>query len=150
MNCVNCKVRSKNYKKYIYCLAKKSAINLDDCYCCSDRSYKKVTKIKGKRHKRTIATSIPKNVKVSVWNRDNGRCVFCGKAVGLECANAHFIPRSAGGLGIEENTFTACSECHHEQDNGLNSKLYDRNVEMYLRGIYGNDWCIKDLIYKKY
>lgn len=150
MNCVNCRVRSKNYKKYVYCLAKKSEISFDDCYCCGDKCCKKISKIKSKKHKRTVATSISREVKLAVWHRDNGRCVFYGKVVGIECANAHFIPRSAGGLGVEKNVFTACLECHNEQDNGFNSKLYDKDVEMYLRGIYGENWDIKDLIYTKY
>lgn len=149
MNCVNCRVRSKKYVKYLYCLAKKSVIDFGDCYCCKYKIYKNASGIKGKKHKRTVATSIPKSVKVRVWNRDNGRCVCCGKAVGVECANAHFISRSAGGLGVEENIFTACLECHHEQDNGLNIKLYDENVKAYLRSIYGKNWTIQNLTYKK-
>lgn len=150
MNCVNFRVRSRNYKKYMYCVARKSVIDFNDCSSCSEKCYKKISKIRNKQHKRTVATSIPKEVKIAVWKRDNGRCVFCGKAVGVECANAHFIPRSAGGLGIEENIFTACLCCHHEQDNGLYTKLYDKNVERYLRGIYGKSWRIQDLMYKKY
>ena len=150
MNCVNCRVRTKNYTKYMYCLSKKSVINFEDCCCCEDKSYKKISKIKGKKHQRTVAPSIAKEVKFAVWKRDNGRCVFCGKTVGVECANAHFVPRSAGGLGIEQNIFTACLDCHHEQDNGLNSNIYDRDVGMYLKGIYGENWRIDSLIYKKY
>ena len=64
-------------------------------------------------------------------------------------ANAHFIPRSAGGLGIEENVFTACEKCHNEQDNGLNTKEHDLKAKKYLKSIYGSKWKIEDLIYKK-
>lgn len=150
MNCVNCRVRSEKYKKYIYCAKRKERITFAECSCCEEKEYKKVKPIRHKKHKRTKATDIPYEVKVAVWNRDNHRCVFCGKVVGVECANAHFIPRSAGGLGIEENIYTGCPECHNEQDNGLNTKLYDANLKRYLKGIYGEKWSIEELIYKKY
>ena len=113
--------------------------------------YPKVsTKIKGKKHKQTKATEIPKKVKEKVWKRDKHQCIFCYKQVPVECACCHFIPRSAGGLGIPENIFTACENCLREQDNGLNTKEYDRMAKKYLKSIYGTSWNIEKLIYKKY
>ena len=110
----------------------------------------KIKYIKGKKHKQTKATEIPKWVKEIVWERDNHRCIFCHKQVPLECACCHFIPRSAGGLGIPENIYTGCSDCHREQDDGLNIKVYDSKVENYLKGIYGARWDKSKLVYKKY
>ena len=106
--------------------------------------------IKGKKHTQTKHTEIPIKVKKAVWERDKHKCIFCKREVDLFYANAHFIPRSAGGLGIEENIFTACEDCHREQDNGKNSKLYDKKAEKYLKGIYGANWNKEKLIYKKY
>lgn len=111
---------------------------------------KKKTPIKGKKHKQTKEKEIPKKVKEAVWKRDKHRCIFCKKEVDVFYANAHFIPRSAGGLGIEENIFTACEDCHREQDNGQKTKEYDQKAKRYLRRIYGADWNIEKLIYKKY
>lgn len=110
---------------------------------------KKVTEIKGKKHKQTKAKEIPQKVKMIVHERDDQRCIFCGKVVPLRCACCHFIPKSAGGLGVEENIFTACDDCHREQDNGLNSKEYDRRAKRHLQSIYGSKWKIEKLIYKK-
>jgi len=106
--------------------------------------------IKGKKHKQTKATEIPGWVKETVWKRDNHRCIFCHKFVPIECSCCHFIPRSAGGLGIPENIYTGCPDCHIEQDNGLNTKLYDLKVENHLKSIYGANWDKSKLIYKKY
>ena len=106
--------------------------------------------IKGKKHRQTKEKEIPKKVKKAVWERDNHKCIFCGKLVDVFYANAHFIPRSAGGLGIEENIFTSCEDCHREQDNGNNTKLYDQVAEKHLKQIYGANWNKKNLIYKKY
>lgn len=150
MNCVNFRVRSKDYEKYAYCVKRKEKISFLECCCCEEKEYKKVKPIRHKKHLRTKATDISSKVRFMVWNRDNHRCIFCGKVVGSECANAHFVPRSAGGLGVEKNIFTACINCHHEQDNGLSSKLYDQSAENYLKRIYGENWHIQDLIYKKY
>ena len=105
---------------------------------------------KKKSKKRKNYTDIPKSVKQIVWKRDKSRCIFCHKYVPVECACCHYIPRSAGGLGIEQNIFTACVKCHGEQDNGLNTKLYDKRVENYLKGIYGAGWSIEKLIYNKW
>ena len=70
--------------------------------------------------KRAKATDIPQKVKKVVWERDGGCCVICGNNYNV-MPNAHFISRSKGGLGIEENVFTACTrltenDCHYKFD----------------------------------
>ena len=150
MSCKNLKIKSRKYKKYFYCSLCKQEVNVNECKKCELKEYKKVRKIKGKKHRQTKATEISKKVKLQVWERDFHRCIFCEKTVPWNLANAHFIPRSAGGLGIVENIFTACEDCHREQDNGLNSILYTDRAEKYLRSIYGANWHIEKLIYKKY
>ncbi len=111
---------------------------------------KKVTRIKGKKHKQTKEKEISKKVKEAVWKRDKHKCIFCGKRVDVFYANAHFIPRSAGGLGIEENIFTACENCHREQDNGKNIEEYDKKAQRHLKRIYGKNWDKSKLVYKKH
>lgn len=150
MSCINFRVKTRKYKKYFYCNELKQEITFENCKNCDYKQYKKIQKIKGKKHKRTKETDIPKAVKMIVWNRDQHKCIFCGKLLPWNYANAHFIPRSAGGLGIEENIFTACDDCHREQDNGLNTKVYTDKAEKYLRACYGQNWHVENLIYKKY
>lgn len=100
--------------------------------------------------KRSKACAISPATKEIVWNRDNHRCIICGKYVPIGCANAHFIKRSQGGLGIPENIVTLCLECHFEEDFGKDTKLYEERIKTYLKGIYGANWSIEKLIYKKY
>lgn len=102
------------------------------------------------KHKRTKATDIPPKVKTIVWERDNQKCISCGIYVPKSCANAHYIKRSQGGLGIPENIVTLCPECHYEEDFGQDSKVYEYSIENYLKGIYGEDWSKDKLVYKKY
>ena len=97
--------------------------------------------------KRSHACEISQKTKKVVWDRDNNRCVYCGKYVPMACANAHFIKRSQGGLGIPENIVTLCPECHYQEDHGLNTQLY---IEKYLKNVYGLNWNKEKLIYKKY
>lgn len=96
--------------------------------------------------KRSKACEISPKVKQKVFERDNGRCIFCGRN-GIP--NAHFIKRSQGGLGIEENVFTACPKCHYEEDFGKNTKEYERKAEEYLKSQY-KDWNKEELIYNKW
>ena len=46
------------------------------------------------KSKRTKACEISQKVKEIVWNRDNHKCIYCGRYVHKTCANAHFIKRS--------------------------------------------------------
>ena len=100
--------------------------------------------------KRSKACDITPKVKEIVWNRDNNKCIYCGKYVPKACANAHFIKRSQGGLGIPENVVTLCSKCHYEEDFGQNTQLYEDYIENYLKDYYGESWSKEKLIYKKY
>ena len=77
--------------------------------------------------------------------RDNGQCVICG-APGEP--NAHFIPRSQGGLGIEENIVTLCPACHRWMDQTTDRGLLLGEVEKYLKDKYPN-WDKTKLIYRK-
>ncbi len=104
--------------------------------------------------KRSKATDISMSVKKKVWERDNGCCVICGNSYNV-MPNAHYIPRSKGGLGIEENIFTACTrltknDCHYRFDNGTKEekRKLKEIVKTYFQNIYP-DWDEEKLYYKK-
>ena len=98
--------------------------------------------------KRAKALQIPKKVKEAVYERDGGLCVVCGRR-GLP--EAHYIPRSKGGLGIEQNVVCLCRDCHNKFDfgDGETVAFMDSMIQMYLREHY-IDWSVDDLVYKKY
>lgn len=98
------------------------------------------------KHKETKATSIPMEVKRRVWARDKGRCIVCG-APGLP--NAHYIRRSQGGLGIEENIVTLCPQCHHDFDNGFRREEIGAWLSEYLDKWYP-DFPDEKRVYTKY
>ena len=99
-------------------------------------------------NKRTVALAIGQRTKIAVWKRDGHRCVVCGDL--NASPNAHFIPRSQSGLGIEKNIVTLCADCHRIFDQGTAEEREE--IRQYLRGylkeIYP-DWNENDLIYRK-
>ena len=97
-------------------------------------------------HRETKATSISAETKKKVWQRDFGRCVLCGSInSGPHC---HFIRRSQGGLGIEENIWTGCQRCHESFDHeGTGGPLHER-MRDYFRTLYP-EWDEKNLVYRK-
>lgn len=103
---------------------------------------------------RSKATDISESVKQRVWERDGGRCVVCGSHIAMP--NAHYIPRSKGGLGIEENIITLCTSmtpnhCHERFDKGTQKEREQirKIIRSYLQEKYSN-WNEEDLVYHKW
>lgn len=106
------------------------------------------------KSKRAKACDISREVKQKVWQRDKGRCVVCGNNYNV-MPNAHYIPRSKGGLGIEQNIVTLCTEltenkCHRKFDFGSKEERERIGgiIRDYLKSKYP-DWNKEDLYYKK-
>lgn len=110
--------------------------------------------------KSTRAREFPQDVRVKIIQRDNGQCIFCKINYHMQSTTQmgydkkdimHYIPRSRGGLGIEENGAVGCRYHHGLLDNG-NKGLHGEMQKIfreYLKDYYPN-WNEEDLIYKKY
>lgn len=105
-------------------------------------------------NKRAKACDIPKKVKDAVWERDGHRCIICGSNVAMP--NAHYIPRSRGGLGIEQNIVTLCTnmspeKCHYKYDFGSKEEKEEigGKIRDYLKGHY-LDWSEDKLTYNRW
>lgn len=99
------------------------------------------------KSKRAKACDIPKSVKDRVWARDGERCIICESRFAMP--NSHFIRRSQGGLGIEENIVTMCFTCHQMYDQGVDRRAIEAYTEKYLKSLYP-DWSREKLVYKKW
>ncbi len=97
----------------------------------------------------TRACAIPLSVKEAVWERDGGCCVLCGVPVDRSLANAHFIPRSHGGLGVKENILTLCPSCHMRFDQSGDRNEIKKILKEYLKEQY-RGWNEDELRYRKY
>ena len=99
------------------------------------------------KSKRSKATDISQKVKQKVYERDNKLCIVCYQP-GIP--DAHYIRRTQGGLGIEENVVTLCRTCHHEYDNGSKREEIEERIKQYLKSIYGDSWDEEKLKYNKW
>lgn len=110
---------------------------------------KKPTKSKGKS-KRSKECDITDKVRQAVYERDKGICIICMNERGIP--NMHYIPRSKGGLGIEQNIICGGLKCHHEYDNACKTKERKNELKSiitgYLKSKY-EEWNEEELIYKK-
>lgn len=141
---------ANNVSSYEWCKFSKNGINKTAEVKSSKTTPVKVNKakkgIKKRGNKsRTKAVDINSKIKKIVLERDKGLCVICGK-VGIP--NMHYIRRSQGGLGIEQNVVCGCLQCHNDYDNGLKLKEYKEIIKEHLKGEY-EGWNEKDLYYKK-
>ena len=103
--------------------------------------------MKKKSSRRAKALDIDKKTKERVWQRDGERCILCGNHEAMP--NAHYIPRSAGGLGIEQNIVTLCSRDHFRFDQTTERETLREQIKHYLKSCYP-DWDEKKLYYRKY
>ena len=114
-------------------------------------AYNKKTQLRNSRprgrikSKRSLATLIPKPIRHNVLVRDKGRCIVCGSMHQLECH--HLVPRSLGGMGVENNLLMLCKTHHSELHNGVG----DINiiVRSYMEQTY-EDITDKDRKYDKW
>jgi len=84
---------------------------------------------------RSKACSISAKVKDIVAGRDK-TCVYCNNRYAFP--NAHYIRRSQGGLGIEQNVVMLCPKCHYQFDFGkmeIRSKI-GLHIKEYLDILY--------------
>lgn len=104
--------------------------------------------------RRAKACDISQATKQKVWERDGGCCVICGNSYNV-MPNAHYIPRSKGGLGIPQNIVTLCTEltenkCHRRYDFGSREEREELGgkIRAYLQSKYP-DWDEEKLYYRK-
>lgn len=104
--------------------------------------------------KDTKARDFDRKTKIAISKRDSidgwPCCVFCRAAAPAELSwsNAHYIARSQGGLGIEENGLTLCPICHRNYDQTTARFKMRGYFREYLREHYEN-WSEEALTYRK-
>lgn len=95
-----------------------------------------------------------------IYYRDNETCIFCKIGFHMECKDPmlyqikdimHYINKSQGGLGIQQNGALGCRYHHSLLDNG-NKELRPAMLAVFkehLRQQYPN-WNEKALVYNKW
>lgn len=103
--------------------------------------------------RRSRACEFPPEVRERIKERDGG-CIFC--QIGYKMPTTylpptdimHIVPRSHGGLGVEENGVWGCRHHHEMMDNGAWHKPMVEYCEKYLAARY-DGWSMEKLIYRK-
>lgn len=76
---------------------------------------------RAKHIKVSYSRNIPMSMRVRVLDRDNFRCVFCGRSpvadIGIKLHIDHIVPFSNGGRTALENLQTLCQECNLGKSN---------------------------------
>lgn len=94
------------------------------------------------------ATGVTPEVRAKVYTRDSwDGCPCCIKCGTPYPQVHHYIERSRGGLGIEENLVCLCADCHRELHDENYRQMTDF-VASYLRNKY-KDWDEKKLVKEK-
>lgn len=113
-----------------------------------------------KKKKNRPTYNFTREVAERVADRDGHVCLFCRLGFHMECHSdmllgipdiMHYINKSQGGLGVEENGVLGCRYHHGLLDNG-HLGLRDKMLAMmkeHLRQQYP-DWNEKELVYKKW
>ena len=107
--------------------------------------------------KRTEWTSIDKETRKYVLERDGNKCLVCGSRNFLTLAHV-FVNRSHGGKGCKENLVCLCVRHHEILDNyiGEREKELSKKISAYCKNyliqhesIMFNDEFINKLIFSK-
>ena len=111
------------------------------------------------RSKRSQACEFSQKVRRKIYARDKNSCIFCEIGYHTEKLTwfgkqlngvMHFVPRSQGGLGIEQNGALGCNVHHEMLDNGNTGERAEmlQIFQGYLELCYP-DWDKKKLYYRK-
>ena len=106
--------------------------------------------------KRARKAEYPAKVRKKIHSRDHESCFFCSREYHMEYACGglqvmHIVPRSQGGLGVEQNGVLGCAGHHDLMDNG-NKGLRPEMIGMledYMKRKYPG-WNRESVTYRKY
>lgn len=79
MNCIYNKVRTKKYKKYIYCTKQRKIIQYSNCKGCPYKEYK-VKEQKQMKQRTSKQTKLERD-RFSLFTDDLEYCIICGKSL---------------------------------------------------------------------
>lgn len=111
------------------------------------------------RSRRSRAAEFGPKVRKRIKERDRA-CVFCQWGYHMESTTAmgymgmqimHIIPRSQGGMGVEQNGVIGCIYHHQLLDNGNKGLREDMKgrLEEYMKRMYPG-WTREEVTYRKW
>ena len=83
----------------------------------AEKALKMLVPPEDKKETNGSSYSIPFEVRIKVWRRDNGKCVKCGSRQNLEFD--HIIPVSKGGSNTARNVELLCENCNRLKSDSI-------------------------------
>lgn len=135
MNCINLKIRTKNYEKYIYCLKRKQRITYRDCENCRYKEYKKFKELKKQSKKQKKLES----KRFSMLTDNLEICYMCDKR---RKEDLHEIfPGSNRKKSMQWGmVIPICRICHNEWD--INEELR-KTIQIKAQDIFEKEYSHK-------
>lgn len=111
MKCINLKIRTKNYQKYVYCIKKKKQIKFNDCKGCKNKEYKPTKELKKKSKKQKKL----EDKRFSIITNNLEICYLCNKN------RKEDLHEVFGGCNRTKSiqwglVIPICRKCHSEWD----------------------------------
>ena len=130
MKCINLKIRTKDYQKYIYCSKKKKQINFINCKECKFKEYKPIKELKKKSKKQKKL----EDNRFSIITSELKVCYICTKS---KKEDLHEV---FGGSNRRKSiqwglVIPICRKCHSEWDMDLELK---REIQQEAQKIFEN------------
>jgi hypothetical protein len=133
MNCKHKKIRTKKYKKYMYCSILKQEITYNDCLNCGYKEYKERKPIK----KRSYSLSKAEKERFSILTTNLNKCSICGK----KRDNLHEIYEGKNRqVSMKYGcVIPLCYKCHIKiQDDRVLSLLWKVKCQEMFEKVYPN------------
>lgn len=108
-NCKYFRIRTRQYKKYFYCIKNKEMISLNNCYMCDDKEYKErktINKISKKR------ITVSEKTYDEVYKKCNGQCQICYTTNNLHYHHILYRSERRDLIDDPSNGIMLCTKCH--------------------------------------
>lgn len=79
----------------------------------------------------------------TVYERDKGCCVYCGRHVEKGTKPHHVIYKSRGGGDTEDNLVMLCADCHYRVHHGSGGAEITDKCKRLLGWLYDKDGAIQ-------
>lgn len=129
-NCINFKVRSKNYRKYFYCKSKRQQVTQSECINCSEFILKKNRPIKKVSSKRKF---VSQKTYDKTYEECAGQCQLCYTIKNLQLHHIYYRSERIDLIDDPDNCIMLCDECHklvHSDKKYWQNKLIEKRKKI--------------------
>lgn len=142
--CINQKIRTKNYIKYVYCTKKKKEVTYEICSNCKIKEYKEVKAMKTYKvdikKKSSRLAKLERN-RFSILTNDLLHCYICHKRKD----DLHEVFAGSNRQVSMKNGFVIplCRECHRKTTNSIEAQ---KRLQVIMQAQYEAEYSREEFI----